>query len=105
MGIAAEGLAQATTVTTEIAYTLKPDHDQPLQMVTSLLPKDSKIKSNITFKPAQISLRDMRTAPSSFNLRDNGFELVDFAVHNTIKWDDKQEVKPPAISAYDLCYC
>ena len=45
-----------------------------------------------------MTVTDLRSAPQSFNVRDNGFQLEELEVPNDVDWQDEGQASAPAAS-------
>lgn len=46
----------------------------------------------------EVTVTDLRSAPQSFNVRDNGFQLEELEVPNDVDWQDEGQASAPAAS-------
>ena len=84
-------VASAASTIGRVRYMQRPPPQT--ELFTYLYEKPGDLPtSNMQTIDKVVEIHDIRQAPQSFTLRDNGFQLEQFQVDSDINWDDAKEV-------------
>ncbi|CAL8463770.1 g3304 [Coccomyxa elongata] len=81
------------TTTGAVRYAKQPADGQERRIYVYDLPEGVDKASNLDWEQHDVTVTDLRTAPQTFTLHENGFQLERFEVPQDIDWQNEQEVK------------